>query len=101
MRLLLALLLLFALPAAALAKQPMVKPKTKHEVQEPVLIPNVPPVTVTFDAYVGGIHLVTANVTYEEQNGLYRARGAWEILRHLVQNFPVGYGAENKRQTAG
>jgi hypothetical protein len=40
----------------------------------PSPIPAVPPVTVTYDVYVGGVHLMTADVTFEEKASRYRAR---------------------------
>lgn len=43
-------------------------------------IPQIAPVTVTYDVYVGGVHLVQANVTFEEHAKTYRAR----VLGHSV-----------------
>ncbi len=51
-----------------------------------VLIPAIAPVTVTYDVYVGGVHLMTADVTIDEGKGRYRAQvlgktvGIWYSL---------------------
>ena len=39
-----------------------------------ILIPSVPPLAVTYDVYVGGIHLMTADVVFQEQAAGYRVR---------------------------
>jgi len=56
-------LMLISTPAHA---KPAPKPK--------VLIPTIPPITVTYDVYVGGVHLMTADVFFQEQAARYRAR---------------------------
>lgn len=35
------------------------------------LIPIIPPLTATYDVYVGGLHLVTADVFFQEEKGRY------------------------------
>jgi hypothetical protein len=55
--------LLTAASGAALARP---APKT--------LIPAVPPLVVTYDVYVGGVHLMTADVLFQQQAARYRAR---------------------------
>jgi len=39
----------------------------------PQLIPPLPPIYTTYDVYVGGIHLVAAQVWFEEQGSVYHA----------------------------
>ncbi|HEU0118726.1 MAG TPA: DUF3108 domain-containing protein [Alphaproteobacteria bacterium] len=40
----------------------------------PGRIPNVPPIVATYDIYVGGIHLVTADILFQEEKGKYHSR---------------------------
>jgi hypothetical protein len=35
-------------------------------------IPKLPPVIVTYDVYVGGLHFLTADILFQEQGGKYR-----------------------------
>lgn len=39
-----------------------------------ILIPSIPPVIVTYDVYVGGVHLMSADVYFEENAARYRSR---------------------------
>jgi hypothetical protein len=74
----LVLLLAFA-PGLALAKSAR-EPK--------MLIPVLPPVVVTYDVYVGGIHLMSADVTFEERAARYRARVLGKTVGIWYRFFP-------------
>ena len=65
MRVLLLLVVFLTLPYSAMAK-----PKTVAK----SLIPAIPPIVVTYDVYVGGVHLMTADVFFEQKATRYRAR---------------------------
>lgn len=53
-----------------------------------VLIPTLPPVTVTYDVYVGGVHLMKADVTFEERSARYRARVIGKTVGIWYKLFP-------------
>ena len=74
----LCLLLLLLAPATAYAKSKA----------EPVLIPAVPPVVLTYDVYVGGIHLVTADIAFQERGDTYRARVLGKSYGVVYKLFP-------------
>lgn len=78
-RFFLTVILLGLMPGLALAK-PKSAPK--------VLIPPVPPVVVTYDVYVGGVHLMTANVSFEERATNYRARVLGKSVGIWYKLFP-------------
>jgi len=61
-------ILLLILVLCAFAHPALAKPTPK------ILIPAIPPLAATYDVYVGGIHLMTANVVFQEQAARYRAR---------------------------
>jgi hypothetical protein len=63
--LILAVLTLAAVPATA---KPMRNPEPK------IVIPSIAPLTATYDVYVGGVHLMQANIVFQEQGADYRAR---------------------------
>jgi hypothetical protein len=54
--------------------------------EEPQLLPVLPPVSASYDVYVGGIHLLTAEAFFQEQDGKYQAElkgktyGFWQRL---------------------
>jgi hypothetical protein len=80
------ILVLVALPLAAAQAKKAPRPKTPAPVVAPPLIPVLPPLFTTYDVYVGGLHLVEANVWFEEQGSTYHAlvkaqtRGVWARL---------------------
>ncbi|MBV8060333.1 MAG: DUF3108 domain-containing protein [Alphaproteobacteria bacterium] len=47
--------------------------KTPHQEDMPSRIPVIPPVVTTYDVYVGGIHLLQANILFQEEGNHYRA----------------------------
>lgn len=53
-----------------------------------VLIPAFPPVVVTYDVYVGGIHLMSADVTFDEEKKSYRARVLGKTVGLWYRLFP-------------
>jgi hypothetical protein len=55
------LLVLVLMPAAVLAR-----PAAQH-------IPNVKPIIVTYDVYVGGVHFLTGDVLFQEQKDKYHS----------------------------
>jgi hypothetical protein len=63
------LILLLLTPGLAMAKA-----RHKPAPTPQVLIPAIPPLVVTYDVYVGGIHLMTADIVFQEQAARYRAR---------------------------
>lgn len=71
MRIFLLLIVLLMMPDLAIAK-PKATPK--------ILIPAIPPVVVTYDVYVGGVHLMSADVYFEENAAHYRSR----VLGHSI-----------------
>lgn len=86
-RLLLLTALLTVLPlTAAEAKKPKKTQATETKKLAPSLIPPLPPIRTTYDVYVGGFHLVTSTIWFEEQKNAYHAivkagtRGMWAKL---------------------
>jgi hypothetical protein len=73
MRLILLALLLALSPGLACAK-------TRHAPEPEMLIPPIPPVVVTYNVYVGGINLMSADIAFVEQASRYRAR----VLGHTA-----------------
>ncbi len=69
--------------SAAQAKKTHHTQSAPAEENEPQLIPALPPLYTTYDVYVGGLHLVAAQVWFEEQGNTYHAtvkaetRGMW------------------------
>jgi hypothetical protein len=43
--------------------------KSAHDASQ--LIPKLPPVMTTYDVYVGGLHFLTANILFQEEDGKY------------------------------
>ena len=70
MRLWLTLFLIFVLAPAAFTPA---QAKKLHHHAEPQLIPAVPPLLTDYDVYVGGVHLVAAQIWFEEQGNTYHA----------------------------
>ncbi|MDR3448328.1 MAG: DUF3108 domain-containing protein [Alphaproteobacteria bacterium] len=71
MRLRLCLILVFI--CALMPFAPAEAKRAHHVVAEPQLIPALPPLYTTYDVYVGGIHLVQAQIWFEEQGSRYHA----------------------------
>ena len=51
-------------------------------------IPMIQPITVTYNVYVGGVHLMSADVTFEERAGRYRARVTGKTAGIWYKLFP-------------
>ncbi|MDR3424024.1 MAG: DUF3108 domain-containing protein [Alphaproteobacteria bacterium] len=81
-------LMLAVLPlASAQAKKPRHHaPPAAAAEPAPSQIPVLPPLVATYDVYVGGFHIVTSQVWFEEQGNAYHAlvkaqtRGIWSKL---------------------
>jgi Protein of unknown function (DUF3108) len=63
------LLLIFTMVTAGTA----VQAKPLHASSPKQLIPVFQPIIATYDVYVGGIHLLTADILFQEQGGKYRS----------------------------
>jgi len=73
-RILIVVVILIILPVtAAQAKKAHRKNPDAVSQIEPQLIPPLPPIYTTYDIYVGGVHLVAAQIWFEEQGSLYHA----------------------------
>jgi hypothetical protein len=81
---------LTVLPFASAEAKKMPRVKT-HAVAAapklaPSLIPLLPPILTTYDVYVGGFHLVTSSIWFEERNNAYHVvvqastRGFWRRI---------------------
>ncbi len=62
----------------------------KYPVAEVQILPVLPPVETTYDIYVGGLHLVTAHIWFEEQGNVFhtivRAQDLGLLARFLPWN---------------
>ncbi|MDD4615651.1 MAG: DUF3108 domain-containing protein [Alphaproteobacteria bacterium] len=80
-------LLIAALPFASADAKKRGGASTKTTVKlAPSLIPALPPIVTAYDVYVGGFHLVTSTIWFEEQGNAYHVvvkantRGFWGKL---------------------
>jgi len=60
--------------------------KKSHALKPLQLIPTLPPVLTSYDIYVGGVHLVAAQIWFEEQGNIYHTvvrAGTYGLWGHL------------------
>lgn len=65
--------------------------KARHAViapAAPVVIPSVPPLVTDYDVYVGGIHLVAAQIWFQQQGHDYQAIVRAQTAGFLARFFP-------------
>ncbi len=67
-------IILFALAMLAFVQVAIAAPKPHAPAIAQQRIPALQPLMTTYDIYVGGLHLVTADILFEEQDGKYLTR---------------------------
>lgn len=60
----------------------------KNKAAPKILIPQIPPVVATYDVYVGGLHLMKADVYFEEGAARYRSRVLGKTIGIWYRLFP-------------
>ena len=88
MRVLLGLILCAVLAMVPLDSALAKTKHKKHDAPPPQLIPMIPPVVATYDVYVGGLHFITADIEFQEQNGTYHARVVGHTRGFWFRLFP-------------
>ena len=95
-KILCALFIICCVAAPASAKTKAHKPAHVQEQKDPT--PPLPDIVLTYDVFVGGIHLLTADVLFGEHDGQYRSRvhaytkGFWHKMLPWDNNVDVHGG---------